>query len=380
MLVALGKPSSNVPFMMPKRVAETDPNDADHRLHRLGPVRVQARRVEARRQGRLRQVRQVQARAASRLRGSPAARWSRSTASNGGRSPTSRPRSTRCWPARSTTSSSPPHDLLPVAEEGRERQAGRLEPARQPVRVPLQLDRTSRSTTRRSARRCSTPSTRRTSCKAVIGDPAYYKVCKAMFVCGTPLESTKGMEGMLESNFAEGAPAAEGRRLRRHADRADALDRPAGADQPRAGRQEPDGARRLQGRHAVDGLADASSRAASKKDPPTQGGWHAFLTSWVSADILNPVMTAFLNSSCDKALFGWPCDDEIEKLRDQYARETDPAKQKAIAEQVQVRCGAEPGRTSTSASGTSRRRCARTSTASSTAPVAGVLERDEEGS
>jgi peptide/nickel transport system substrate-binding protein len=37
--------------------------------------------------------------------------------------------------------------------------------------------------------------------KAAIGDPQYYKVCKAMFVCGTPLESTKGMDGLLESNF-----------------------------------------------------------------------------------------------------------------------------------------------------------------------------------
>ena len=26
----------------------------------------------------------------------------------------------------------------------------------------------------------------------------------------------------------------------------------------------------------------------SKKDPPNAGGWNAFLTSWVSADILNP--------------------------------------------------------------------------------------------
>ena len=75
----------------------------------------------------------------------------------------------------------------------------------------------------------------------------------------------------------------------------------------------------------------------AKKDPPTQGGWHAILTSWVSADILNPVSTAFLNSSCDKAPFGWPCDTEMEKLRDDFARETDPAKQKAIAEAVQVR-------------------------------------------
>jgi len=52
---------------------------------------------------------------------------------------------------------------------------------------------------------------------------------------------------------------------------------------------------------------------------------------------LNPVSTAFLNSSCDKALFGWPCDTELEKLRDDFARATDPAQQKAIAEAVQVR-------------------------------------------
>ena len=31
----------------------------------------------------------------------------------------------------------------------------------------------------------------------------------------------------------------------------------------------------------------------AKKDPPNAGGWNAFLTSWVSADILNPVMAGF---------------------------------------------------------------------------------------
>ena len=75
----------------------------------------------------------------------------------------------------------------------------------------------------------------------------------------------------------------------------------------------------------------------AKKDPPNAGGWHAFLTSWVSADITNPIFTGFMNSACDKAMFGWPCDAEMEKLRDEFARETDPAKQKAIAEAVQVR-------------------------------------------
>jgi len=29
----------------------------------------------------------------------------------------------------------------------------------------------------------------------------------------------------------------------------------------------------------------------AKRDPPNAGGWHAFLTSWVSADISNPIFT-----------------------------------------------------------------------------------------
>ncbi len=40
--------------------------------------------------------------------------------------------------------------------------------------------------------------------KATIGDPEYYKVCKAMFVCGTPLRRRRaGIEDKLESNFAK---------------------------------------------------------------------------------------------------------------------------------------------------------------------------------
>jgi peptide/nickel transport system substrate-binding protein len=75
----------------------------------------------------------------------------------------------------------------------------------------------------------------------------------------------------------------------------------------------------------------------ARKDPPNARGWNAFLSDWSCADVLNPVMTGYLNAGCDKAMFGWPCDAEIEKLRDAYARETDPDKQKEIAEQVQVR-------------------------------------------
>lgn len=37
--------------------------------------------------------------------------------------------------------------------------------------------------------------------KAVVGDPAKYKVCKALFICGTTCASDKGTAGRLESNF-----------------------------------------------------------------------------------------------------------------------------------------------------------------------------------
>ena len=54
-------------------------------------------------------------------------------------------------------------------------------------------------------------------------------------------------------------------------------------------------------------------------------------------DFAEALAKVILDSGCDKALFGWPCDAEMEKLRDDFARETDPVKQKAIAEAVQVR-------------------------------------------
>jgi peptide/nickel transport system substrate-binding protein len=172
--------------------------------------------------------------------------------------------------------------------------------------------------------------------EAAIGDPKYYKVCKSMFPCGTALASNAGMDGLLDSNVKkarallgeggyDGTPvvlmhSTDLQVLTNLAPVAKSLMERAGFKVDM---------------QSMDWQTLVARRA--KKDPPGAGGWSAFLTSWVSADILNPVMTAFTNAGCDKALFGWPCDAEMEKLRDQFARATDPAEQKAIAEAVQVR-------------------------------------------
>ena len=76
----------------------------------------------------------------------------------------------------------------------------------------------------------------------------------------------------------------------------------------------------------------------AKKDPPGAGGWNIFHTTWVNADMLNPVANVGTNARGKTGgWFGWPQDDQIETMRDAYARETDAAKQKQIAAAVQKR-------------------------------------------
>ena len=301
---------SNVPFMMPKRVADTPGDRADLRFHRLRPVRLQARRVEARRQDGLRQVRRVQAARRARRSGLAGGKvvkvdrveWlaipdhaDRRQCAVGGRD-----RLHRGAAARSA-----------AGAEGRQVDPDQsTEPARLPVRVPLQLRCTRRSTIRRSARPSMSPSNQEPFLKAVIGDPEYYKVCnddvrlrhaagvrrKVRKACSTAT-AAKAKALLTEAGY-DGTPVA-----------ADALDRPAGADQP-ARRSRRDLLRKAGfnvDMQSMDWQTVVARRA--KKEPPSQGGWNIFLTSWVSADILNPIGTGFLNASCDKAMFGWPCDD-----------------------------------------------------------------------
>jgi len=171
---------------------------------------------------------------------------------------------------------------------------------------------------------------------ATVGDSAYAKECKALFICGTTFGSTKGTDDVLTSNMKkaqellkeagyDGTPvvlmhSTDLKALTNLAPVAKSLMEKAGFKVDM---------------QSMDWQTLVARR--TKKDPPNAGGWNAFLTAWVGADVANPVSTAYLNSACDKALFGWPCDETMEKLRDDFAREADPAKQKAIAEAVQMR-------------------------------------------
>jgi peptide/nickel transport system substrate-binding protein len=75
----------------------------------------------------------------------------------------------------------------------------------------------------------------------------------------------------------------------------------------------------------------------AKKDAPDKGGWSIFFTTAVAVDTANPTASSFTSGGCDKAWFGWPCDAELEKLRDAYAKAVDDAGKKKLADQIQDR-------------------------------------------
>ena len=172
--------------------------------------------------------------------------------------------------------------------------------------------------------------------QAQIGDAKYYKPCVSLFICGATFATDKGTAPYFHSDFAlskkllqeagyDGTPV-----LLMHSTDLQVLTNLAPVAKSLLER----GGFKV---NMVDMDWQSVVARRAKKVPVSEGGWNAFMTSWVAADVLNPISTAFLASNCDAAGPGWPCDAEMEKLRDAFAHETDPAKQKQIAEQVQLR-------------------------------------------
>ena len=76
----------------------------------------------------------------------------------------------------------------------------------------------------------------------------------------------------------------------------------------------------------------------AKKEPPAQGGWNIFVTTSGGVGAANPVLHTWIGAACDKGLFGWPCDPEIEKLRNAFGIRRRPrTRSKKIATDLQAR-------------------------------------------
>ena len=333
-LSALGKPSSNVPFMMPKRVAETDPGKQIEEFVGSGPFVF--KKDEWQPGAKLVYVKfdkyKPRSEPASGLAGGKVVKVDR----------------VEWLPIRDHQQAvnallsgqvdyieAPPHDLHSLIKADKNLKMFNWNPLGNQFTFRFNV----------LHKPFDNPKVRQALLyafnqedflQAVVGSPDYYKVCKALFICGGKLESTAGMEDKLESNFKkarellkeggyDGTPivlmhSTDLQILTNLAPVAKTIMEKIGMKVDM---------------QSMDWQTLVARRA--KKDPPDKGGWHAFITSWVAADMLDPVMTGFLNAGCEKAMFGWPCDAQIEKLRDDFAKATDLAKQKEIVDAIQKR-------------------------------------------
>jgi len=171
--------------------------------------------------------------------------------------------------------------------------------------------------------------------RAQVGDPEIYRVCNAPLVCGSPYEKSYGnllvkpdlekARQLLKESGYDGTPI-----VMMHA-----TDLLSSNQLPPVGKQALEKIGFKVDLQSMDWQTVVTRRA--KKDPPAQGGWNIFYTTTVTVGTESPAGNSFTSGGCEKAWFGWPCDAEMEKLRASYAKEVDPAKRKEIAMAVSDR-------------------------------------------
>jgi peptide/nickel transport system substrate-binding protein len=66
-------------------------------------------------------------------------------------------------------------------------------------------------------------------------------------------------------------------------------------------------------------------------------GWNLAVVAPSGIDAGDPLSMFALRANCDKAWYGWPCDEALEKVRTQYADATDVTARKEMVEKIQLR-------------------------------------------
>jgi peptide/nickel transport system substrate-binding protein len=171
---------------------------------------------------------------------------------------------------------------------------------------------------------------------ALVGNPEYYKICGAVFVCGTPLATDVGSESLVKGNGM-----AEAKKLLAE----------SGYDGTPVVVMAPGDVVTLKAQPIVAAqlLRDAGfkvdvqatdwqtvvTRRASQK-PPKEGGWNMFFTNWAGADVVNPVANVSIGGrGKNGGWFGWSEDAKMEAMRDAFSRTSSPEEQKKIAADIQ---------------------------------------------
>jgi peptide/nickel transport system substrate-binding protein len=333
-LESIGKPSSLVPFMMPKRMAETPPGQQIKEQIGSGPFKFVASEFQP-------GVKAVYVKNTDYAPRKEPPSWT-----SGGKvvkvdrvewitMPDAQTAVNALQSGDIDFMENPPWDLLPVLGANRElkietlnklgfQTLGRMNFLYPPFDNPK---------VRRAA---FLAMNQKDVLDALVGNADYYRICGAIFVCGTPLASDTGAETLVRG---DGMAAAKKLLAESGYDGTPVVLMAPGdvvtlKAQPIVAAQLLRDAGFKVDVQATDWQTVVTRRASQK--PPKEGGWNMFFTNWVGADVVNPVVNVSISGKGKNGgWFGWPDDPKMEAMRDAFARASSPEEQKKLADQIQ---------------------------------------------
>ncbi len=170
---------------------------------------------------------------------------------------------------------------------------------------------------------------------SAVGNQKFWKTCYSVYPCGTPNETMVGSDVMKTGDIDKAAMALKD----------------AGYDGTPVVIMQPtdipwlsafalvtaEKLRKIGMQVEVQAMdwSTLTSRRASR-EPVADGGWNMFHTNWIGADVIDPMAIAF-SGNPDKGWFGWPSDEALEVARKEYAGASNLAERKAAAAKVQER-------------------------------------------
>jgi peptide/nickel transport system substrate-binding protein len=171
---------------------------------------------------------------------------------------------------------------------------------------------------------------------AVAGDEKFWKTCVAVFVCGGPFETTAGADELLHGPNLDKAKAL----IKEAGYKGEKIVLLSATDQPIVQAQA------LVTQQALTKAGINVELAASdwgtlitrraSKEPTDKGGWNIFHT-WTSApDNMSPALNSAVRGNDGKAWFGWPDDPKVESLINDWFKAPDFDAQKKLASDIQV--------------------------------------------
>jgi peptide/nickel transport system substrate-binding protein len=172
---------------------------------------------------------------------------------------------------------------------------------------------------------------------ALAGDPKNWNLCPSFFTCGTPMANNTGSEALTGKRDFDKAKKliAEAEYKGEKIVVLDAVDTPTAHAHALVVFE----LLKKLGLNAELHSSDWGTlviRRASKK-PVEEGGWSIFGTGWTGVETLDPSADLPLAANGGAAWFGWPSDEKLEALRTEWLKTADSEARQEIAVKIQAR-------------------------------------------